>query len=161
MNNVVMPSDAFFLHATRDVDLRQMEKLHAEYGDDFLSAVDAKDHNDTHAHIAARGGHLFLLKWLHKHSMAIDTSNDLGDTCAHEAALWGHLGILTWLYQETPFDIFAVRNRKSLSVFHHAANAGHLGVLQWLHHQHPVGIWHEDHNLAYNGSGLLTRWFDF
>lgn len=114
------------------------------------------EQGDTHAHIAARGGHLFLLKWLSKKGMAIDNQNELGDTCAHEAALWGHLGVLKWLYQETPFDIFAARNRKQLSVFHHAASGGHLGILQWLHHQHPAGIVHEDHNVSL-GVHLFTH----
>jgi hypothetical protein len=69
--------------------------------------------------LAAGGGHLEVLKWLHYTGCP-----RYPDTCA-EAALGGHLEVLKWLHSTgCPW---------TTGTFSAAAFGGHLEVLNWLH----------------------------
>ena len=70
--------------------------------------------------LAARGGHLEVLKWLHNTGCPCDTY-----TC-RAAASGGYLEVLNWLHnQGCPWDEW--------NVCHAAAAGGNLEVLTWLH----------------------------
>jgi hypothetical protein len=69
--------------------------------------------------LAARGGHLEVLKWLHSTGCPFDTT-----TCC-AAATGGHLKVLKWPHDTgCPWDSLTCRA---------AAAGGYLEVLKWLH----------------------------
>jgi len=79
--------------------------------------------------MAAQGGHLEVLKWLHSHGCPWDEA-----TCS-AAARGGQLDVLKWLRQhDCPW------NEDTCAM---AAHEGHLEVLKWLREQTPPCPWNQ------------------
>jgi hypothetical protein len=67
--------------------------------------------------LAAIGGHLHILKWLHRYDCPVDAS------IFAEAAYYGHVDVLEWAHTCCPWSSYACAS---------AARGGHLHVLKWL-----------------------------
>ena len=84
-------------------------------------------HDDTCA-MAAKGGHLDVLKWLLRWQCSVNEY-----TCS-QAAYGGHIHVLEWLReQQCPWD------EETCSMA--AAFGGHLEVVKWLRAQDPPCSW--------------------
>ncbi|EQC35521.1 hypothetical protein SDRG_06812 [Saprolegnia diclina VS20] len=150
------------LAATASADLAAMEALYDAHGAAFITAIDPVS-GDTHAHVSARAGRVFLLRWLWRRGLDVSVQNKLGNSAAHEAALHGHLATLQWL--EMRNVSLHLRNHEHHSVMHYAAHGGHVALLAWLAKKDPSLLLHCDkrgngvvHYAASKGSAATMQW---
>ena len=92
--------------------------------------------------MAARGGHLFILRWLHDHGVSMCRTNQIGNTPLHEAALVGHAQVVQWL--TTLGANLEDRNHKGLTCTHLIVCSGNVALLEWLYQLNPKCLRHRD-----------------
>ena len=108
--------------------IQQMEFLirHRTHTEDPTHIWDTKTYN-----MAARGGHLDVLRWLRSQNPPCPW----GAVTCREAARCGHLDVLKWLRAQDPpcpWNAFTCEM---------AAMGGHFDVLKWLRAQDPPCPW--------------------
>jgi len=126
--------------AARRGDLQAVRWVHAQ-GWDVIPSVRS----------AAKGGHVHLLKWMHK---LTPEHRDWNAEAFSAAAGSGHLESVKFLRAQTPPCPWSQRACEE------AAEGGHVHVLRWLRLQSPPCPWHPMvcWGAAYNGRLESLRW---
>ena len=101
-------------------------------------------------YVAAKGGHLEVLKWLHENSCPLENGVQPGLVCS-VAAVGGHLEVLKWAHKHG-----CEWNERTCTL---AAYHGHLEVLKWAHANGCK--WNEGtcSATAENGHLEVLKWF--
>jgi ankyrin repeat protein len=98
----------------------------------YLNNKIVKGHNNEAFRVAAKKGHLNVLKWLKENYNITEKDAKLNNNSTFSwAALFGHLEVLKWLkktFKITEEEAKTYNNQ----AFRWAAIYGHLDVLKWL-----------------------------
>ena len=111
--------------------------------DQLLALADTEDQNgDNLIHLAAKGGHTKLLRWLIDQygPTALSIGNGNGIIPLHFAAYGGHVECVKLLL-DLNRDSVDLCDRSGCSVVHFAAAFGKLDVLQLLEDYEPGTLW--------------------
>ncbi len=93
--------------------------------------IDARDNNDrTVLHLAARYGHLEVVKFLLSRGMNVDMESDMGLVPLHFAVSGGHLEMLKFLISKGA-DIHA-RDNNGWTALHRAADFMIILIIEYL-----------------------------
>ncbi len=106
------------LHNT---DVQSLKRTNIKYNNIFDNCCGCKTKrlNSFNINLAARNGHMEVVKWLHNNGKSYSTrAMDL-------ASRYGHLDVVKWLHYNG--------KRCTTNAMDWAAENGHLDVVKWLH----------------------------
>eukprot|EP00736_Rhodelphis_marinus_P000533 Rmarinus@m.28184 len=99
---------------------------------------------ETLVHIAARNGHLNLIRYLwEEFPLLFWQSDQFGNTVLHWAAENGHLGIIRYVLGTNARALVSLKSRTYKTVLHVAASKGHVNVIRYFLRQGPVALFAE------------------
>ena len=133
--NVIPASTTVSLlyYATFSGSLDPLKWLGGRYSKAVLSAMIRED-DGCSFRLAARGGHLEVLKWLEKNAKG--SLLDMIKAQDYRAFLWaareGHLHVLKWIAGKAPLVLSQMIKAYDYRAFNAAVKKGQLKVLKWI-----------------------------
>nr|QQY02505.1 transient receptor potential cation channel 3 [Cryptocotyle lingua] len=88
-------------------------------------------YDDTPLHVAAKNGHLDIVKLLLENGANVSSKNEKERTAFHNAAKYGRLNIARHLLEHAP-SLVSERDEDGSSAIHLAAASGHVDLLELL-----------------------------
>ncbi len=102
-----------------------------------------ENEGDLAVHIAARKGHLNMLKYLSSQGFDLNASNAQGKVPLHEAALYGHQNLVKWLLTQEAVSHHPTDNLNRTPM-HDAALNGHTSIVDLFLSLNTASTLHRD-----------------